>query len=136
MQNGTAYSYVWINASAIRNGDSFTAFPALNVGLEGGGINESNFTVKITFLGSGYGSSRYWLNFSIFIPILRVSVNSSQIGISSTNSRSSTSLLGSNSVEFFTQISNVVNSNNEFEYFFYIGNATTPAPSLAHGPVD
>jgi hypothetical protein len=135
LQNGTAYSYVWINASAIERGDSFTAFPALNVGLQGKGINENNFTVKILYAGTSFGSPLYWLNFSIYIPVLRITVNSSQLGFSGVFPRSGVSLAGLNGAEFFTQISNVVNSNDEFEYFFYIGNATTPVPDLAHGPV-
>jgi len=35
VQNGTAYSYVRINASAIGSGDFFTVLPALNIGLGG-----------------------------------------------------------------------------------------------------
>jgi hypothetical protein len=135
LQNGTAYSYVRINASALKRGDSFAAFPALNVGLEGKGINENNFTVEIIYVGSLFGSSPDWLNFSVMIPVLRMSVNSSQIGISGSFSRSNVSVPGSNGAEFFVQISNVVNSYNEFEYFFYIGNSTIPIPKLTHGPV-
>jgi hypothetical protein len=134
-QNDTAYSYVWINASAIRRGDSFTVFPALNVGLKGQGMNENNFTVKIVYSGSNFGSSPYWLNFSVFISAPRMNVNSSQLGFSSTLARSNVSVPGSNGAEFFTQISDVVNSYDEFEYFFYIGNVTTPVPDLTHGPV-
>lgn len=135
LQNGTVYSYVWINASAIRSGDSFTAFPVLNVGLRGNGIDENNFTVQIIYFGSAFGLSPYWLNFSVLIPALHMTANSSQIGFSGPFSRSSYSILGSNGAEFFSQISNVVNSYNEFEYFFYIGNSTTPMPKLTHGPV-
>ncbi len=135
-QNGTAYSYVWINASAIERGDIFTAFPALNVGLLGKGINENNFTVEIIYFGSTFGSSPYWLNFSVLIPVLHLSTNSSQIGFSGNFSRSNISIPDSNGAEFFSQISNVVNSYDEFEFFFYIGNSTTPVPALAHGPVN
>jgi len=135
LQNGSAYSYVWINASAIERGDSFTAFPALNVGIQGNGINENNFTVKILYSGTSFGTSPYWLNFSIFIPDQKITINSSQLGFSGSFSRSNFSVPGSNGAEFFTQISNVVNSNDEFEFFFYIGNATTPVPDLTHGPV-
>ncbi len=135
IQNGSAYSYVWINASALKRGDSFTTLPALNVDLKGSGINENNFTVKIIYFGSAYGTSPYWLNFSVLISILNMRINSSQIGFEGDFSRSSTSLSGLSAVQFFSQISNVVGENNEFEYFFYIGNASTPVPLLTHAPV-
>jgi hypothetical protein len=135
LQNGTAYSYVRINASAIEDGDSFVAHPALNVGLAGSGVDEDNFTVKITYHGSAYGSSPYWINFSSFVPLFNTSANSSQIGIEGSYSRTSFPLPGLKGVEYFVQVSNVVGENNEFEYFFYIGNSSTPIPELTHGPV-
>jgi len=135
-QNGTAYSYVWINATALKAGDSFAGYPALNLGFKGNGINENNLTAIITYTGSTFGSSPYWINFSVQIPILHLWVNSSQIGFADNFSRSSEAIKGMGYAEFFTQMSIVVNSNNEFEYFFYIGNSTTPTPKLAHGPVN
>ena len=135
IQNGSAYSYVWINASALKRGDSFTALPALNVKLERNGINENNFTVKVVYFGSDYGSSPYWLNFSVVIPILNIWTNSSQIGFEGNFSRSSTLLSGFSGVQLFSQISNVVGENNEFEYFFYVGNSSTPVPLLTHASV-
>jgi hypothetical protein len=134
LQNGIAYSYVWINASAIKRGDSFTVFPALNVELQGKGINQNNFTAEVIYLGSVYESSPYWLNFSVVIKSLNFSTNPSQAGIGGTY-RSSASLPGLSGVEFFSQISNVVGESGEFEYFFYIGNPNTPIPTLTHGNV-
>src|SRR5579871_6324434 len=62
-ENGTAYSYVWINASAIKPGDNFAVFPAINVPLPG--IEENNLTALVVFRGSYFGASPYWINFSI-----------------------------------------------------------------------
>ena len=135
LENGTAYSYVRINASAVKTGDSFLGLPALNVGLAGKGVREDNFTVEITYVGSAFASSPYWINFSVTIPLLNMHGNSSQMGIAGTFLRSTFSLSGFNGAELFTQISNVVGENNEFEYFFYIGNSSTPVPQLTHGPV-
>ncbi|MDA4129605.1 MAG: hypothetical protein OK457_02430 [Thaumarchaeota archaeon] len=133
-QNGSAYSYIWINASAIKSGDNITVFPAINVDLRG--INENNFTAKITYLGSRFGSTPYWINFSFSIPVLNISTKSSQLGISSNFTRTSVSFGSTqNGAEFFTQISAVVNAPDEFECFFYVGNSSTLAPHLAHGPV-
>ncbi|MDG6996470.1 MAG: hypothetical protein JRN52_11155 [Nitrososphaerota archaeon] len=133
MQNGSAYSYVWINASALEEGDSFVAFPALNVGLKGNGLDENNFAVNITYTGSEYGAYPYWINFSIYIPVLNARLYSSYI--EGNFSRSSGSLPGFEGALFFSQISNVVGDSSEFEFFFYIGNSSTPLPQLTHGPV-
>ena len=133
IQNGTAYSYVRINASAIKYGDSFTVLPAINVPLTG--VNESNFTATIIYRGSSYGSSPFWINFSVALSPLHFTVNTSQGGIAQNFSRSGFPLPSQNGAEFFSQISNVVNAYNEFEYFFYVGNSTTPPPQLTHGPV-
>ncbi|MCL4519359.1 MAG: hypothetical protein M1587_09195 [Thaumarchaeota archaeon] len=135
IQNGSAYSYVWINASALQPGESFVAYPALNVGLVGKAIDESNFSVAITYEGSTFGSDPYWLNFSVSIPSLTTRINSSQIGIEGTFARTSYPIQGFKGALFYTQISNVVGESNEFEYFFYVGNSSTPIPQLAHGPV-
>jgi hypothetical protein len=134
VQNGSAYSYVRINASAIRYGDSFTVFPAINVPLWG--IDEGNFTTTIIYRGSSFGSSLFWLNFSAVLSIFDFSANTSQSGISANFTRSAFLLpVSQKGAEFFSQISNVVNSNDEFEYFFYIGNSSIPSPQLSHGPV-
>jgi hypothetical protein len=133
VQNGSAYSYVRINASAIRSGDSFTVFPAINVPLTG--VNEINFTATITYRGSSLGSSPYWLNFSVIITNFHFTANTSQNGIAENFTRSAFPLPSQNGAEYFSQISNVVNAYNEFEYFFYIGNSSTPSPQLTHGPV-
>lgn len=135
MQNGSAYSYVWINASALQPGESFVAYPALNVGLAGKGIDGNNFSVTITYEGSIYGSYPYWLNFSVSLPLLTIRINSSQIGIDGTFARTSYPIPGFKGALFYTHISNVVGESNEFEYFFYVGNSSTPFPQLAHGPV-
>jgi hypothetical protein len=134
VENGTAYSYVRINASDIKKGDSFTAYPALNLGIRASGVDDNNFTVNVVFLGSEAGSYPYWLNFSVLIPSSGVTANLSQIGFS-TFTRKSTELANLGGVWFFSQISDVVNEANEFEYFFYIGNSSTPIPVLTHGPV-
>jgi hypothetical protein len=131
VQNSSAYSYMRINASAINYGDNFTVYPAINVPLFG--VNENNLTATIIYRGSSFGSSPYWLNFSVIIPAFHFSANSSQRGIASNFTRSAFPL--QNQEVFFSQISNVVNSNNEFEYFFYIGNSSTPSPQLTHGLV-
>ena len=135
LENGTAYSYVRINASAVKTGDYFLGLPALNVGLAGKDIGEDNFTVEITYVGTAFASSPYWINFSVAIPLLNMRGNSSQMGITGTFSRSTFSLSGFDGAKLFTQVSNVVGENNTFEYFFYIGNSSTPAPLLTHGPV-
>ena len=75
VQNGTAYSYVRINASAITKGDVFTALPTLNVGLKGVGIDDDNFTSGITFTGSAYGTFPYWLNFTMSLPQLNMNAS-------------------------------------------------------------
>jgi hypothetical protein len=134
MENGTAYSYVRINASAIMKGDSFLAYPDLNVGIAGGGVNDNNLSVQITYFGSDYGTTPYWINFSSSIQSLNLVANSSQMGIEGTFARSEFPISGLNGVEYFVQVSNVVGESNEFEYFFYIGNASTPVPVLSHGP--
>jgi hypothetical protein len=133
VQNGSAYSYVRINASAIRSGDSFTVLPAINVPLTG--VDESNFTATIIYRGSSFGSSPYRLNFSVVISNFHFTANTSQNGIAGNFTRSAFPLPTQNGAEFFSQISNVVNAYDEFEYFFYVGNSSTPAPQLSHGPV-
>ncbi|MDG6924312.1 MAG: hypothetical protein JRN67_13600, partial [Nitrososphaerota archaeon] len=75
----------------------------------------------------------YWINFSIDIPVLDTRLYSSHI--EGNFSRYSTSLPGFEGALFFSQISNVVGESSEFEFFFYIGNASTPLPQLTHGPV-
>jgi hypothetical protein len=133
-QNGTAYSYVWINASAIKKGTNFTVFPAINVPLRN--TEENNLKATITYWGSTFGSSPYWINFSIVISLLHFSANFSQPNISQNFSRSEFPLDSSQQgAEIFIQISSVVNSFDQFEFFFYVGDSSTPAPELAHGPV-
>ncbi len=136
VENRSAYSYVWINASSLRSGDSFIALPALYVGLVGTNLNENSFTIKVLFTGSNYGALKYWINFSSSIPPLGSWANLSQIGFSSF-ARTNASLSGfKGAALFFSQISNVVGEgDSEFEYFFYVGNSSTPVPILAHGPV-
>ena len=134
VQNGSAYAYVWINASAIKKGANFTAFPAINVPLHN--IEENNLTAAITYGGSTFGSSPYWINFSIVISLLNFSANFSQPNISQNFSRSVFPLSSAQQgAEIFIQISSVVNSFDQFEFFFYVGNSSTPVPELAHGPV-
>ncbi|MFI5421928.1 MAG: hypothetical protein ACHQ1H_13245, partial [Nitrososphaerales archaeon] len=79
-QNGSAYSYVWINASAIKKGANFTVFPAINIPLYD--TDENNLTATITYEGTTFGSSPYWINFSIVISLLHFSANFSQTNIS------------------------------------------------------
>src|SRR5579872_666488 len=99
VQNGSAYSYVRINASAISYGDSFTVYPAINVPLTE--VKENNLTATIIYRGSSFGSSPYWLNFSAMIPVIHFSANSSQSGISSNFMRSAFPL--QNNALFFSQ---------------------------------
>ena len=135
VQNG-AYSYVWINASELKEGDSFFVYPALNIGLIGPDIDQSNFTLEVIYFGSMYGASPYWLNFSIIIPPSGIRFNSSQIGIQGgLHPRTGVSLPDFRGAELFTQISNVVETSNQFEFFSYIGNSSTPSPQLTHTPV-
>lgn len=57
LENGSAYSYVWINASALKVGDSFVVLPALNIGLVvPSEIHENNFTLRVVYTGSPYDS--------------------------------------------------------------------------------
>jgi hypothetical protein len=137
LENGTAYSYIVLNASAISKGDTFVVLPALNVGLSGRGIDENNLTMVVVFSGSSFGEYPYWINFSNYIPSLNLHANFSQAGIEGTFVRSNKTIFTSppTRVLLFNQISNVVGESNEFEYFFYIGNSTTPPPQLTHGPV-
>jgi hypothetical protein len=134
MQNGTAYSYVRINATAIVAGDTFVVFPALDVGLKGASVNENNLTAKVTYTGLGFGTSPYWINFSVSLSQLSTRANLSRSGISSNFSRSSFALTHFSGAELFLQLSSVVGETNEFELFFYIGNVSTPVPQLAQGP--
>ncbi len=133
VQNGTAYSYVSINASSINKGDFFTVLPALNIGL-GDNLDENNLTAGVTYTGSSSGASPYWLNFSVSLSELGTTANLSQLGVTSNFSRTSVALPHFRNAEIFLQISNVVGENNEFELFFYIGNSSTPVPQLEHGP--
>jgi hypothetical protein len=135
LQNGSAYSYVRINASALQSGQNFLALPALNIGLVGKGVNEHNFTIDVTYTGSVFPSSPYWINFSLAIPELQARYNTSQMGVAATFNRSSFSIPDLNGAQLFAQVSSVVGEYNEFEYFYYIGNSSTPVPVLAHGPV-
>jgi hypothetical protein len=134
VQNRTAYSYVRINASAIYKADFFTVLPALNIGLKGGSLNENNLTAEVTYTGSSFGASPYWINFSVSLPELGTVANLSQLGVAGNFSRTFVSLPHFGNAEFFLQVSNVVGENNEYELFFYIGNSTIPVPQLAHGP--
>jgi hypothetical protein len=134
LQNGTAYSYVVLNATSLKAGDRFGVYPALNAALTGKGIDESNFTVWVTYLGSSFGADPYWINFSVAIPALGFAANSSQLGVEGTSMRSAAPLPGEGNAQFFSQVSGVVNEYGAFEYFFYVGNSSTPAPQLAHGP--
>jgi hypothetical protein len=134
VQNGTAYSYVRINASAIVKGDFFIVLPALNIGLRGDNLNENNLTAEITYTGSIFGASPYWINFSVALPELGTEASLSQLGVAGNFSRTSFNLPHFENDEFFLQISNVVGENDEFELFFYIGNSSTPVPQLVHGP--
>jgi hypothetical protein len=134
VQNWTAFSYVRINASAIYKDDFFTVLPALNIGLRGDNLNENNLTVEVTYMGSIFGASPYWINFSVALPELGTGADLSQLGVAGNFSRTSVALPHFSDAEFFLQVSNVVGENDEFELFFYIGNSSTPVPQLAHGP--
>ena len=134
-QMGYVYSYVVINSTEIRRGDSFLALPSLNA-LIGGGpgiVDNSNFTAKVVYYGSNYPSN-LWINFSIVVPSLGVWANSSQRGIGGEGARSSAELGESGGVDIFSQIAPVLEENSEFEFYFYVGNSSTPIPTLTVGP--
>jgi hypothetical protein len=134
-QAGFAYSYVVINSSMIRRGDSFLALPALNALVEGGPgiVDNNNFTVQVHYYGSNYPST-LWINFSIVIPQLGVWTNSSQKGIGGEGARSSAQFGVADKVDIFSQIAPVINEYMEFEFYFYVGNSSTPVPTLTLGP--
>jgi len=130
-QNDSAYSYVRLNSTSLYPGVSFMTLPSLNVGISG--VDLSNLTAIMTYTGSSFGANPYWINFSIALPELGVSMMTShQLNFFA---RSNATIL--KNVDFFTQVSNVVGvGNEEFEFFFYMGSSSTPVPVLTHGPVN
>jgi len=130
-QNGYAYSYVAIDSNSIRQGDSFLGLPALNVAIESGGVRVNNLTMTVSFTGSP--NAVPWINFSIVISKPKLDWNFSHLGIGGQRSSTSIDNLGKNA-EIFAQTSPVINENSWFEFYYYIGNSSTPAPALTSGP--
>ena len=130
-QGGYAYSYVVIDSNSIHSGDSFLALPALNVELRGDGLNDQNLTMSIFYSGSP--NTVPWINFTLKIPKLNVDWGFAHYGKGGERSYTSVNNLG-NRAELFAQTSVVVDTNSWFEFYYYIGNSSTPAPVLSTGP--
>ena len=131
VQDGYAYSYVVIDSTTLRDGDFFVALPSLNVGLAGDYVYENNLTMRVVFHGSP--SAVPWINFSLSIPTLKFDWNYSHLGKGGDRSSLSIDGLGGRA-EVFAQTAYVVDVGSWFEFYFYIGNSSTPAPSLTQGP--